>query len=57
MKITNATTERIRERMGSEATTEQAERMVKLLRADGITDTDDVSDAKWFELVAEACAE
>lgn len=57
MKLATASTEQIRERMGSDATTEQAERMINLLNAAGITDTDEMSDGKWFEMVADACAE
>ena len=54
MKTSTATTEQIRERMGAEATEAEAVRMIELLRAAGIEDTDDVADAQWFELVAKA---
>lgn len=52
MKIQNATTEQIRERMGADATTTEAERMLALLNEAGYEDTDEVSDAAWFEMVS-----
>jgi hypothetical protein len=56
MKISYSNTEQIRERMGADAEPEQAERMIAILLDYGFADTDDVTDEKWFDLVAEACA-
>ena len=56
MKIENMSTEDIRIRMGAEATTAEAERMLAELNRRGDTDTDDISDFTWNALIAE-CAE
>ena len=56
MKTNTATNEQIRERMGAEATTKQAEKMIEILAARGVKNTDDVRDEQWFDMVAEACA-
>ena len=56
MKTNNATNEQIRERMGAEATTEDAAKMIEILAARGVADTDDVSDSQWDDMVAKVCA-
>jgi hypothetical protein len=56
MKIANAPWNEIAVRMGDEATEADANRMIELLNARGIEDTDDVSDDEWFALVSEAIA-
>ncbi len=56
MKISNASNYEIARLMGSDATDEQAACLIEIMAAAGITDTDEISDAKFFELVAEACS-
>lgn len=56
MKSMKTTVEQIRERMGAEATADQAIEMIAILAARGVADTDDVGDSVWFAMVAEACA-
>jgi hypothetical protein len=55
MKISNASNYEIARLMGSDATDEQAARLIEIMTTSGITDTDEISDDKFFELVAEAC--
>ncbi len=47
-------TEQIRERMGAEATTAEAKRLIEILNHFKVR-AEDVGDADWFRLVAEAC--
>jgi hypothetical protein len=54
MKQNTLSMEEIRQRMGAEASTEEAERMIELLSARGIADLADVSDEVWFDLVSDA---
>lgn len=54
MKIANMTTRDLLDRMGSETTDAQAEAMRELLEAGGWGDTDEISDARWVELIGEA---
>jgi hypothetical protein len=56
MKISNASNYEIARLMGSDATDEQAARLIEIMNAAGITDTNEISDAKFFEMVADACA-
>ena len=56
MKTDTATNKQIRERMGAEATAKHADKMIEIIAARGVADTDDVSDSQWFDMVAEACA-
>lgn len=54
MKLATSPWNEIAARMGNEVTEAEASRMIKLLNDRGIQDTDELSDAAWFELVAEA---
>jgi SepF-like predicted cell division protein (DUF552 family) len=54
MKHNTLSTEEIRQRMGAEASTEEAQRMIEILSAQGIADLADVSDEVWFDLVSDA---
>jgi hypothetical protein len=42
-------------RLMGDATDRVAVAMIERLRADGITDTDDVSDERWFAILSEVC--
>lgn len=53
MKISIENLDAIRALMGSEASIEEAKRMIALCRREDIEDTDDVKDHHWFRLVAE----
>lgn len=54
MKISTMTTRDLLDRMGSETTDAQADAMRELLDAGGWSDTNEISDARWVELIAEA---
>ena len=43
--------------MGAECTTANAERMIEMLNHFKIDDIDQICEADWFQLVAEACEE
>lgn len=53
MKTNLANLEEIRARMGSEASTKEAEAMLRILHKHGVEDTDDVPDPQWFDWVAD----
>jgi hypothetical protein len=56
MQTATASIEEIRARMGDDATTEDAEVMLRILRAECIDDTDALSDAEWLALSERAVA-
>ena len=56
MKIANASTTDIAALMGNSASLNEAARMIDALNARGIEDTNDLTDAEWFALVAEVIA-
>lgn len=54
MKISAMTTHDILDRMGGNTTDAEVDAMRELLEAGGWTDTDEISDTRWVELIADA---
>jgi len=54
MKIDTMTQRQMLDAMGSEASDEEADAMLKLLKASGHDDTDEIGEIEWFEIMNRA---
>jgi len=54
MKIDTMTQRQMLDAMGSEASDEEADAMLKLLKASGRDDTDEIGEIEWFEIMNRA---